>query len=425
MYINTKRHFLTLSAVVCVFLSTGGYAARGNGSYDRIILNISSNPATSAAVSWRSNTGNTGTVAQIARATAGEKPSGKIKSYKGKYSAIESDSTDFLYHSSRIGGLEPETSYAYRVGNEQEWSKWHFFQTASANGGSFSFIYFGDLQNRLVETCKEVVDKAYNVCPDAAFAIKVGDLVNYGSWDQQWEEWYIASDSIVRRIPIAPLPGNHEYGGSLTPFWKVLFALPENGPKGLNETAYYFDCNGVRIVALNSMEKIEEQAQWLDNVLKDHTNNWTIVSMHYPLYSSTGGRDNRRLRKHWQPVFDKRNVDLVFAGHDHTYSRTGFMKYEADISHCKEASESEDGTIYITSVTGSKFYPLDHKPYMRCSGEKVQLFQIINIEPRKLEYISYTKNGKMYDNFTLEKDKEGKTRLTEEKCSHKQQQKQR
>lgn len=420
MHLAKEKYLLTVAAVVFSVLSMVCRASPESGPYDRITLNITSNPATSVAITWRSASTHTSMAVQVASALEGSKLSEKVESHKGQCTALESDSTEVFYHSAVIRGLEPETSYAYRVGYEQEWSKWHYFETAGIKSGSFSFIYFGDLQNQLVERCREIIDKAYDTCPDAAFILQVGDLVNLGSWDQQWAEWHTASDSVVRRIPIAPLPGNHEYGRSLTPFWRAGFTLPENGPTNLHETAYYFDCNGVRIVAMNSMEGIEQQAKWLDNVLKDNTNNWTIVAMHYPLYSSTGGRDNPRLRKHWQPVFDKRKVDLVFAGHDHTYSRTGFMKHEPDISHGREASESESGTIYITSVSGPKFYPLNRRPYMRCSGEQMQLFQVVNIKPERLEYTAYKKNRKKHDYFALVKDSNGSTRLQEEKCADRQ-----
>ncbi|MFW5871458.1 MAG: fibronectin type III domain-containing protein [Verrucomicrobiota bacterium] len=420
MNFTRKQYLLAVASVLLGVSSMVCRASRESRPYERITLNITSDPATSVAVTWRSASTHTSTVVQVASALESGKPSEKVKSHKGQCTAFESDSTEVFYHSAVIRGLRPDTSYAYRVGAKPEWSKWHFFRTAARNSGSFSFIYLGDLQNRLVERCREVIDKAYDTCPDAAFILKVGDLVNLGSWDEQWAEWYAASDSVVRRIPIAPLPGNHEYGRSLTPFWRAGFTLPENGPTNLHETAYYFDCNGARIVAMNSMEKIEQQAKWLDNVLKDNTNNWTIVAMHYPLYSSTGARDNPRLRKHWQPVFDKRKVDIVFAGHDHTYSRTGFMKHEPDISHGKEASESESGTIYITSVSGPKFYPLNRRPYMRCSGEHMQLFQVVNIKPERLEYIAYKKNRKKHDYFVLLKGSNGATRLQEESCSGRQ-----
>src|SRR5690625_8026401 len=93
-------------------------------------------------------------------------------------------------------------------------------------------------------------------------------------------------------------PGNHDYGRGeevydLSPFWKPQFTLPENGPAGLEETAYYTDIQGVRFISLDSypltdlelyvedypMEKLEEdlrkQAEWLENLLRNNPNKWT------------------------------------------------------------------------------------------------------------------------------------------------------
>ncbi|MEO0331468.1 MAG: metallophosphoesterase, partial [Bacteroidota bacterium] len=74
--------------------------------------------------------------------------------------------------------------------------------------------------------------------------------------------------------------------------WNPQFTLPTNGPEGLDETSYYVDYQGVRILALNSSEQQEHQATWLEEVLSDNPNKWTVATFHHPLFSASAGRNN-------------------------------------------------------------------------------------------------------------------------------------
>ena len=76
---------------------------------------------------------------------------------------------------------------------------------------------------------------------------------------------------------------------------------------------------------------IEEQAEWLESVLKDNPNKWTIATYHHPIFSASRGRDNVELRSLWKPLFDKYKVDLALQGHDHTYTRGRVQPYETNI----------------------------------------------------------------------------------------------
>ena len=110
---------------------------------------------------------------------------------------------------------------------------------------------------------------------------------------------------------------------TLTRHWRPQFTLPEHGPQGLEETCYTFDYQGARFVVLNSNEGLLAQAEWLDGVLAREPQRWTIVTFHHPVFSPAKGRDNPELRRLWKPVLDRYRVDLVLAGHDHTYARSG------------------------------------------------------------------------------------------------------
>jgi hypothetical protein len=215
-------------------------------------------------------------------------------------------------------------------------------------------------------------------------------------------------------IPCVPTPGNHEYASlksipgfplpivsRLTHHWRPTFTLPQNGPKGLEETCYWFDYQDARIVSLNSNKEFQLQAEWLAKVLADSPRKWTILTFHHPIYSSKEGRDNPLLRATWQPVFDQFKVDLVLQGHDHTYARSGLMDRNTPTG--LSARSPEAGTIYVVSVAGPKQYEVGRRPFMHRAAEDTQLYQIITIDGDLLKYEARTAIGETYDGFALKK----------------------
>ncbi|MEZ6045612.1 MAG: metallophosphoesterase [Planctomycetaceae bacterium] len=109
-------------------------------------------------------------------------------------------------------------------------------------------------------------------------------------------EWFYAGGFINRTTPVIATPGNHEYfkeegeNGEyktyhLTDHWRPTFTFPEHGPSELEESVYFIDYQDVRIISMNSNERLDEQALWLEKVLSDNPNHWTILTFHHPVYS--------------------------------------------------------------------------------------------------------------------------------------------
>jgi 3',5'-cyclic AMP phosphodiesterase CpdA len=87
----------------------------------------------------------------------------------------------------------------------------------------------------------------------------------------------------------------------------------------------------VRFFALESTYPEPEQIKWFENELKGSGEDWKIVFMHHPLYSS-GGRHGSDvgLREVLEPLMVKYNVSVVLTGHDHFYER---IKPQKGIAH--------------------------------------------------------------------------------------------
>jgi len=399
---------------------------------DRIVLNLGQNPENSASVTWRTTTEIHQGFAEIAKATAAPKFWRNAKTISAVKEELDGTSVPMAgvksnYFSVKFKDLEPNTLYGYRVGDGEHWSEWIQFKTASDKPEKFSFLYVGDAQNYILELWARLIRQGYKMAPEASFIIHAGDLINRAHNEREWTEWFEAGGWIHRTLPSIPVPGNHEYRPlnkdskqrKLSIQWNPQFTLPENGPEGLKETVYYTDYQDVRIIALNTNRDIDKQLPWLENILKNNPNKWTVVTYHHPLYSASAGRDNSELRSKLKPIFDKYQVDLSLQGHDHSYARGRVTPLEENII---DGINKRDvtGTVYVVSVSGGKMYNLsegwDSLGAKRDRGaENTQLFQLITVDGDKLSYESYTAIGELYDAFDLIKNKKGANTFVERK----------
>jgi len=391
---------------------------------DRIIANLTADAAHSLAVNWRTDQQVSNGVIEIALATDGPefllRNVEKINATSQKFENQNRNEplVKATYHSAVVHNLKPNTIYVYRVGNGSKdngyWSEWFQYKTANVgNEKPFSFIYFGDAQNNVKSLWSRVIRNSYRQFPQVDFMLHAGDLINDRDANLEWGEWFYAGNFIHATVPSMMTPGNHEYrNGVLSSLWRPQFTLPENGPtEALKETCFAIDYQDMKMISLDSEgfdeseESKEAQIQWLDSVLQANTKKWTVITTHYPIYSTAKGRDNKELREAIKPLIDKYGVDLILQGHDHTYAR-GFPKNEG-----KGLTVVEDaGAVYAVSVSGPKMYESKDQEWMVRRGEYTQLFQIITVSKDTIKYGAYTPIGTLYDAFEIIK-KDGKKTL--------------
>ncbi|RFA28024.1 hypothetical protein CAI21_13810 [Alkalilimnicola ehrlichii] len=394
---------------------------------DRVVLTFAGDPATSAAVSWRTDTAVENPRAQIAPALDGPALHQVEQTVAAASVGLTMENGAALHHSVVFEGLEPDTVYAYRVSGGNTWSEWFQFRTASDSASEFAFIYFGDAQNAIKSHFSRVIRQAYSDMPKAALMVHAGDLVNSrdNRDDDEWGEWFDAGGWLLGMVPSVVAAGNHEFhkhelpDGTeeqrLSPHWAPQFRLPENGPEGLRDTVYYVDYQGTRFVVLDSTsalnnDTVEQQARWLETVLRDNPNRWTVVTYHHPMFSVSAGRDNPPLRDHWKPLFDRYGVDLVLQGHDHVYGRAG-----DNLPEGKTRFDDEIGTMYVVSVGGPKMYMVSDqaRTNMTRVAEDTQLYQLVRVQHDRILFEARTPSGRLYDSFELVKAADGRNRLFE------------
>ncbi len=382
---------------------------------DRIVLNVTRDPATSIAVNWRTcDTVREGFL-EIMPVTADPRAVDKALQKQAKSEAFQFEDIAANYHSVTVSGLTPKTAYMYRVGQGAYWSEWFHIKTAGKSGDKLSFIYLGDVQAGIKTLWPRVIRDAYARMPEANLILYAGDIVNRGNNDVEWGELFYGGSFIHSTIPGMHSPGNHEYartGDTLSAFWRPQFSLPENGPEGLKESCYYTDVQGMRFISINSYrveesdEDLQKQKVWVDSLLRNNPNQWTAVLFHHPFYSIRPTRDNIRMRNTFKPLFDKYKVDIVLQGHDHAYAR-GMQKIEG-------ATKNErSGTVYVLSVSGPKMSSKFEGGWMDVSATYTQLYQLVTVQGNTLQYKAYTATGELYDAFDLVKQKGKPNKLVE------------
>lgn len=390
---------------------------------DRIILTFVGDPATSRAVTWRTDDTVPQSIAQIAVATKNSDFAKSATTLKAKLEPFDpgvfkgNAPIKVHYHSVQFKNLKPDTLYAYRVGSgKNDFSEWLHFRTAKPEYAKTQFVYFGDAQNNILSHWSRLIRQAYQTAPNASFAIHAGDLVDVSHKDQQWAEWFKAGGFIHRQWTTIPVVGNHEFRpladkqpSQLSIHWKPQFTLPvdENLSKDLQETVYTVDYQDIRIVVLNSNRKLDEQSEYLRGQFKDCDAKWKIVTCHHSIFSPAKQRDFEHGRKRWKPILDELGVDLVLNGHDHTYAR-GHVLIETG-----EDKQKNLGAVYVTSVSGPKQYSSNKEKIESYKKDNyqadhldsnTQFFQVITMEGNTLNYEAYNVLGERSDSFRITKD---------------------
>lgn len=147
-------------------------------------------------------------------------------------------------------------------------------------------------------------------------------------------------------------------------------------------------------------ESAKIQAEWLEKVLENNPNRWTIAFFHHPVFSTARNRDNVRVRTFFKPLFDKYKVDMVLQGHDHTYARG------VNLTEGVQRTEANEGTVYVVSVSGPKMYEQSSEPWWKVGTTKTQLYQLLDVENDRIRYRSFTATGELFDSFEIVKRKD-------------------
>ena len=238
-------------------------------------------------------------------------------------------------HRAEIAGLEPGQAYTYQVGDAARgwWSPKAALKLPEKGETETTFLSFSDMQSQTpkqyARAWGSLSEKALGMYPNALFAVSPGDIVDNAANLQQWTWGLDAGQKLLRALPMMPATGNHEdKGAAMRQYFPFGQAPAQNADSG---TYYSFDCQNVHVTVLNTNDLDGSdrlaliQLQWMKADIKKSRADWKIVLLHKAMYSDGSHFDDSdvtALREQLTPLFGKLGVDLVVAGHDHTYLRT-------------------------------------------------------------------------------------------------------
>ena len=232
-----------------------------------------------------------------------------------------------------LKGLQPGTSYLY-------WVRPSVLPTAFQNGcrfetmpleGPFSFVVISDSHAYTYPDRFRVVADSIANESDILFILHGGDYAAHDD-TEQFAMFFNVSSNMLSKYAIYPNIGNHEYhnasGGNNSPTdaqnYRWAFDMPLN---------YSFDCSGVKFIVLNSsdptdhlpdsedprpsLELVEKEALWLEELLKDKSKGVFTIH-HHPIWTEGSENQSKNLTP-WEILYQKYNISANFAGHIHTY----------------------------------------------------------------------------------------------------------
>ena len=279
-------------------------------------------------------------------------------------------------HDVLLTGLQPNTRYCYRCGSPGfKYGEVRSFTSTVTPGTRqpFKFITYGDMgtskppgaQTTAMLVRKEV--KENNV----SLILHVGDLSYSMGVAYEWDKWMTLIEPYSSRVPYMINVGNHEQehrsgggkdpshapGVGFHPSWGNYgddsggecgipvynrFHMPESW-NGNQPWWYSFEYGLVHFTVFSTEHNFTHgspQHTWLSNELKSVNRSrtpWLILATHRPLYTSQrippDYKVSTYLRQSLETLFHETKVNLLVAGHIHSYERTCAVYQERCISN--------------------------------------------------------------------------------------------
>lgn len=280
-------------------------------------------------------------------------------------------------HEIQLTGLTPDTTYYYSVGfsfGVLAEGPNHFFLTAPAGPKPTRIWVLGD-SGTADTNAAAVRDAYYNFTGTnhTDLWLMLGDNAYWSGFDVEYQAavFDMYPDMLCKSV-LWPAIGNHDYwsifgGGEFV--YLNIFTLPTAGqaggvPSG-TEGYYSFDYGNIHFVCLDSMTVDRSSngpmCKWLMEDLAANTNQWLIAYFHHPPYSQGSHNSDFdseyeliEMREQVVPILEAYGVDLVLAGHSHSYERSFLLRGHYGYS---------DSLVPEMIVDGGDGRPLGSGPY--------------------------------------------------------------
>ncbi len=247
-------------------------------------------------------------------------------------------------HELEITGLQPDTLYYYAVGDSLATyaggDPEHRFRTfppaGAARAGRIWVIGDSGTARGGAAAVRDAY-AAFSAGLETDLWLMLGDNAYVSGTPLEYQAAvFDMYPAMLRSAPLFATRGNHEKSA---PTYYGQFSFPARGeagglPSG-SEAYYSFDFANVHFVCLDSEASSRAPGgpmlTWLEQDLAATAQDWIVAYWHHPPYTKgshdsddpadSGGR-MKEMREHVLPILEDYGVDLVLAGHSHSYERS-------------------------------------------------------------------------------------------------------
>ena len=292
-----------------------------------------------------------------------------------------------------ISGLEAGKTYYYDVAGNFEYkdeantfsllefvkldgydkSGFTFTTAKDANSDSFEFLTIADIQGMIQSMYDESHEAVSALLKDERvngydFILNAGDMCDNGKNFGQWGMALNTYQDLTINTSVFFTSGNHENNtGAMSRYFNYT-EMKDGKVQAISGEYYSFDYANAHFTVLDTNDATSdglgaEQLAWLKNDLANTNAKWKFVLMHKSLYSAGSHAFDGEviaMRTQLTKLFAENGVNVVFGGHDHTYTETYLVDKDGkvvDKTDGKGVRYTGDGVMYITLGTlGTKFY---------------------------------------------------------------------
>lgn len=293
-------------------------------------------------------------------------------------------------HAHTITGLPPGTHCAYEVRAAGQ-SAGGTFRTPPPPGGTrLKFLAYGDTRtypDDYEAVAGSILDLLAEDHEYQTFAIHVGDLVENGGSEDDWDgQFFDPLRTSIREfhatVPTQALRGNHEGDGIM--FYKYL-PYPY-----VTDFYWSFDYGPAHVAVVDQYVDYgpgSAQLAWLESDLASTDKPWKFVAFHEPGWSAGAHENLELVQTGIHPLCTEYGVAAVFAGHNHFYARA-----------------MVNGVAHVTTGGGGAplYAPEEGWPHI-VAADSVHHFCAIELDGGVLRFEAISASGEQIDAFTMDR----------------------
>jgi len=256
------------------------------------------------------------------------------------------------------------------------------FTTAKdASADKFEFLTIADIQGMIQGMYSDSFEAVKALLADDRtknfdFILNAGDMCDNGKNFNQWGMALNTYQTLFANSSMFFAAGNHESGSNaLANYFNYTLPLTAQSQDVVDGMYFSFNYGNAHFIVLNTNDANAsglgaKQLTWLKNDLSANKNaKWKFVLMHKSIFSGGSHSTDSEvvaMRNQLVPLFADNGVNIVFGGHDHTYTSTHLLDANGNVQQSSSGGSAQytgEGVLYITLGTmGTKFYNYKDNP---------------------------------------------------------------